>query len=178
MHPARLSVDDLLASCTLRAQRRSGPGGQHRNKVETAIVIEHQPTGLRGEASERRSQADNRRVAIHRLRMCLALEHREVPEFSGPESRGPQSSGPESVSPLWRGRVSGTRIDVSTEHEDFPAILAELLDALQAVGFDVAATSKHFAVTSSQLVNLLRSHPPALALINSKRTELGLHRLR
>ena len=173
MHPARLSVDDLLASCTLRAQRRSGPGGQHRNKVETAIVIEHQPTGLRGEASERRSQADNRRVAIHRLRLCLALEHREALQFSGPES-----SGPESVSPLWSSRVSGTRIDVSTEHEDFPAILSELLDALQAVAFDVAAASKHFAVTSSQLVNLLRSHPPALTLINAKRSELGLHRLR
>jgi hypothetical protein len=173
MHPARLSVHDLLASCTLRAQRRSGPGGQHRNKVETAIVIEHQPTGLRGEASERRSQADNRRVAIHRLRLCLALEHREVPQ-----SNGPESNGLESVSPLWRSRASGNRIDVSTEHEDFPAILAELLDALQAVAFDVAAASKHFAVTSSQLVNLLRSHPPALTLVNVKRTELGLHRLR
>ncbi|MDX1925230.1 MAG: peptide chain release factor-like protein [Pirellulaceae bacterium] len=183
MHPARLSVDDLLASCTLRAQRRSGPGGQHRNKVETAIVIEHQPTGLRGEASERRSQADNRRMAIHRLRLCLALEHRETPKSTSPESTspefgGPESSQPEPVSPLWHSRVSGTRIDVSTEHEDFPAILAELLDALQALAFDVAAASKHFAVTSSQLVNLLRSHPPALTLINAKRTALGLHRLR
>jgi hypothetical protein len=74
--------------------------------------------------------------------------------------------------------MSGTRIDVSTEHDDFPAILAELLDALLAFSFDVSEASKHFSVTSSQLVNLLRSHPPALTSVNTKRVELGLHRLR
>ena len=168
MHPARLSIDDLLASCTVRAQRRSGPGGQHRNKVETAVVIEHQPTGLRGEASERRSQADNRRMAIQRLRLHLAMEHRETPK----------DSEREPASPLWNSRAAGTRIDVSTEHDDYPAILAELLDALSELSFDLTEASKHFAVTSSQLVNLLRSHPPALTLVNAKRLELGLHRLR
>ena len=168
MHPARLSTDELLASCVVRAQRRGGPGGQHRNKVETAVVIEHTLIGLRAEASERRSQAENRRVAIQRLRMLLAVEHREFSE----------AKDLEPASPLWRSRISGTRIDVSTEHDDFPAILAELLDTLLGFAFDLSQTSKHFAVTSSQLVNLLRSHTPALTLVNAKRVELGLHRLR
>lgn len=161
-------MDDLLATCVVRSQRRGGPGGQHRNKVETAVVIEHRPTGLRAEASERRSQADNRRMAIGRMRLLLATEHRELRTVS---DLTPPSS-------LWQSRVSGTRIDVSTEHEDFPAILAELLDGLLALSFDLSEAGKHFEVTSSQLVNLLRSHPPALTLVNSKRNELGLHRLR
>ena len=165
MHPARLSTDELLANCVVRSQRRGGPGGQHRNKVETAVVIEHTSTGLRAEASERRSQADNRRMAIVRMRMLLAMEHREASDLV-------------SVSSLWRSRIAGTRIDVSTEHEDFPAILAELLDGLLAFSYDLSETSKHFAVTSSQLVSLLRSYPPALTLVNTKRNELGLHRLR
>lgn len=168
MHPSQLSIDELLADCVVRAQRRSGPGGQHRNKVETAVVVEHQASGLRGEASERRSQADNRRVAVQRLRMRLALEYREVCELTKLE---PPSS-------LWQSRAVRSRIDVSTEHEDFPAILAELLDALFAFTFDMSEASAHFGVTSSQLVALLRSHPPALTLANSKRVEHGLHRLR
>jgi hypothetical protein len=168
MHPATLSTEELLADCDVRTLRRGGPGGQHRNKVETAVIVEHQLTGLRGEASERRSQADNRRTAIQRLRMLLAVEHRACRE----------ASDLNPASPLWRSRRSGTRIDVSTEHDDFPAVLAELLDALLAFSFDMSEAGKHFSVTSSQLVNLLRSHPPALTLVNTKRIELGLHRLR
>ncbi len=174
MHPARLSVDELLDDCVVRVQRRGGPGGQHRNKVETAVVIEHKSTGVRAEASERRSQADNRRVAIQRLRMVLAIEHREL--LSQVDINGPTAA--DRASPLWRSRMAGNRIDVSTEHDDFPAIVAELLDVLFACVFDMSEASQHFAVTSSQLVNLLRSHPPALSLVNTKRIELGLHRLR
>jgi hypothetical protein len=170
MHPAQLSTPELLAECTLRTLRRGGPGGQHRNKVETAVLIEHSPTGLRAEASERRSQADNRRVAIVRLRLLLAVEHRASCDATADHL--PAASG------LWCNRRSGTRIDVATEHDDFPAILAELLDALHALAFDVSAAADHFAVTGSQLVNLLRSHPPALAAVNAARGKAGQHRLK
>ena len=73
MHPAALPDDDLLSICNETRTRRGGPGGQHRNKVETAVVLQHRPTGLNAEANERRSQADNRRVALQRLRLRLAI---------------------------------------------------------------------------------------------------------
>ena len=60
----------------MRHERRSGPGGQHRNKVSTAVVITHRPTGVRAEANERRSQAENHREAVRRLRVRLAVEVR------------------------------------------------------------------------------------------------------
>ena len=36
MHPAELPIPELLRQCEVVHTRRSGPGGQHRNKVETA----------------------------------------------------------------------------------------------------------------------------------------------
>jgi protein subunit release factor B len=63
-HPASLSVEDLLKNCQAVRTKRSGPGGQRRNKVETAVVIEHLPSGVRAEASERRSQQANREQSI------------------------------------------------------------------------------------------------------------------
>ncbi|MCY2992774.1 MAG: peptide chain release factor-like protein [Planctomycetota bacterium] len=53
IHPAALAIDQLLRECQIVRTRRSGPGGQHRNKVETAVVITHLPSGVKGEASER-----------------------------------------------------------------------------------------------------------------------------
>jgi hypothetical protein len=83
MHPAALSSNALLAQCQETRTKRSGPGGQHRNKTETAVVLTHLPTGITAEACERRSQAENRRVALWRLRLRLALEHRLPPDPDG-----------------------------------------------------------------------------------------------
>lgn len=41
----------------------SGPGGQHRNKTESCVVIRHLPTGIEAKASSK-SQHHNRRVAM------------------------------------------------------------------------------------------------------------------
>lgn len=47
--------------------KSSGPGGQHRNKTATAIRIVHPASGARAEATEHKSQAQNKRAAWERL---------------------------------------------------------------------------------------------------------------
>ncbi len=70
----------LLAECEETFFTGGGPGGQHRNKTESAVRLVHRPTGVTVTATERRSQARNRSAALVRLRERLAvLGRREKP---------------------------------------------------------------------------------------------------
>jgi hypothetical protein len=164
-HPVELADTTLLEGCEVRRLRRSGPGGQNRNKVETAVQLVHRGTGLVAEANERRSQAENRKAALRRLRMQLALTVR-APLLSGA-----------SPSTLWQGRCRDGKVSVSPEHADFPRLLAEALDHLAATKWDVPEAAYGLGCTSSQLIKLLGQEPRALALVNRERAERGLRRL-
>ncbi len=160
MHPASLDIDDLLKDCDFRRQRRSGPGGQHRNKVETGVFIKHLPTEIEAAATEERSQSKNRTIAIDRLRVKLAIEYRDA-------------SATVSPSELWAGRCQGGRVSVSRKHRDFATLLAELLDKLYASNCDFGTAAAFFGCSRSQLVKLISNDRAALAQVNRWRAEQG-----
>lgn len=56
--------------------RSSGPGGQHVNKVSTAVTLKHLPSGLAVTVQDSRSQARNRELALERLLDALE-RHKE-----------------------------------------------------------------------------------------------------
>jgi hypothetical protein len=169
-HPATIPTESLLKDCDEIRTRRSGPGGQHRNKVETAIVLTHRPTGITAEAGERRSQPENREVAVFRLRVNLALKTR-LPRVN-------VSSENLDVSPLWQERSRNGRISVNPSHDDFPALLAESLDVIADHQWDVAESAGQLGVSSSQLVRFLKFEARALLLVNQQRQQNGMRPLR
>jgi hypothetical protein len=132
--------------------------------VETAVILRHPPTGLAAEASERRSQADNRRVALFRLRVKLAILHREPAEAE--------------PSPLWQSRVRGGRIAIAVDHDDYPALVAEALDRIIAANLEMPVAAAALLVSPSQLVRLLAKEPAALEALNRLRGAASLKPLR
>jgi len=65
IHPT--DRESLERDCDLEFFIAGGPGGQHRNKVETGVRLTHRPTGLVVTATERRSQSANREAAYERM---------------------------------------------------------------------------------------------------------------
>ncbi|GAA3594559.1 peptide chain release factor H [Flavivirga amylovorans] len=60
-----------------QAIRSSGPGGQHVNKVSSAIRATHTKTGIQVLVMDSRSQHQNRKIALKRLQEKVAEYHNE-----------------------------------------------------------------------------------------------------
>lgn len=166
-HPTVLADEDLLAQCELSRGRTGGPGGQHRNRVATQVVLTHTPTGVTAQAGERRSPEENKVVALHRLRYALAVAHRTAVPAG------------EARTGLWAGRCSREgRIVCSPRHRDHATLIAEALDVIAAGGWDVGRAATRLTCTRTQLVRLLAEHPAALARLNEELRERGKRPLR
>ena len=126
-----MSDDRLLAECTVETYRASGPGGQHRNKRDSAVRLTHEPTGVVVTATERRSQHENRRVAVRRLRKAIAVRVRAPADANAPPA-GPLADAladatlrPCSAKPATQGEAesSGASSLRSTSGTPYAAII-------------------------------------------------------
>jgi peptide chain release factor-like protein len=164
------SDEALIAQCEVDRYRASGPGGQHRNKTESAVRLRHRPTGVTAIGEDSRSQAENKIHAVRRLRAAIALSVREPVVLDGhvpsPRLAALVAGG---TAPLGaRTRLTG----------DYWAAIAELLDLLVAGGLEIAATAQRLGITTGALSKLVLHDEQVARVVNDLRRARSMRPLR
>ncbi|MDE2966364.1 MAG: peptide chain release factor-like protein [Chloroflexota bacterium] len=169
-----LDDDELLAQCRFERFRVSGPGGQHRNKTDSAVRLTHEPTGVVGFASERRSQRQNRSEALARLRRAIALEVRsglQLDTYHPPPAL--QRILPRSVQ-----TETPRKERIGPKHREFWTGVGPLLDLFETVQGSTADCASLLGCSSNQLTKLFASETHLWAAANAIRERHGINPLR
>jgi hypothetical protein len=164
------SDDALIAQCEVDRYRASGPGGQHRNKTESAVRLRHKPTGVTAIGEDSRSQAENKIHAVRRMRAAIALQVREPVAIDGfapsPRLTAFVAAG---TAPLGaRTRQTG----------EYWAAIGELLDLLVAGELEIGATAQRLGITTGGLSKLLLHDDAVARAVNDMRRTRGMRPLR
>src|SRR4051812_29521997 len=116
MSPSYSKTDDaLLAECDITTSSSHGPGGQHRNKTESAVRLRHRTSGLVAQCEDHRERGRNRVDAVRRLRLRLVIAERGAAD-------------PKWLDPYRKGR----QIALGAAARDYPLVAACCLDALSS----------------------------------------------
>jgi len=162
--------DKLLALCDVHAFRSSGPGGQHRNKVSSAVRLRHRPTGITATAAESRLQGENKRRALRRLRMQIACRLRR-PVATGAD--GPAVVRECLFAPKGHGASTVRQLRVGRKDHRFWAVAAYLLDVLEHCRGRLADAAAAVGVSTSNLASLFKSDRHLLAAAQEIRKRHG-----
>lgn len=141
-----MSDQELRRTCLEDFYRAGGPGGQKRNKTESAVRLRHPPTGLSVIASESRLREENRRRALRRLREALAFRVRRTLA---------DGEVPEPV----RLAAANALLRVAPRSPQFLPLAAALLDLLDARRARLAEAAAPAGVSTAALVKFLRAAP-------------------
>lgn len=165
----RPDLDDdsgLLAECELDTLRASGPGGQKRNKTESAVRLRHKPTGIIVVANESRSQAENRVRALKRLRAALALRVRKPAPDGVPEA-------------VRAGIGKDGRLKLGQRDVRYLPAAAAVLDVLAAESGSVADAAARLGLTTGNLSSFITADEDLMTEANRLRAgfkQKPLHR--
>lgn len=160
----------LLAECEVDRFRASGPGGQKRNKTESAIRLRHGATGLISIATESRSQHENRARALARLRAQIALEIRESIELERYEP-------PAALAALLARGAAGVGARTRRSIEYLTGVAA-LLDVFEAADCSVRDAARALGSSTGALSRLLLADERVARKVNELRAARGLRPLR
>jgi hypothetical protein len=157
-----LDMDDeaLLRLCREACFRASGPGGQHRNKTDSAVRLSLLDGAVMALCTEHRSQHRNRAEALRRLRIALAMELRLPVLGAAPDK---------PTKPCWK---------LGRKDRRYAAFIAQLLDVLAYHDWAVGAAAETLGTSTGKLIRTLSRDPHLWNAVNKERAKLGLVNLR
>lgn len=164
------SDEELVRQCDVDRYRASGPGGQHRNKTESAVRVRHRASGVQAHADDSRSQHENKARAVKRLRAHLALEVRGTIDLAA-----------WTPSPRLSALIAGgsARLGEKTRQSaEFWAAMAALLDLVFACDLEVSTAAERLGLGTAPLAKLLTADEQVLRTLNQERQRRGLRLLR
>ena len=160
------SDEVLLSQCEVDTYRASGPGGQKRNKTESAVRLRHKPSGLIVIAEESRSQPENKARALRRLRKALAVKLRHAVDIE---------RVPEAVQACIDKRG---RLDVGQRDARYLPAVAAVLDVFVACRGSMADVARHLGITTGNLSSFLTDDEDVYVEANRLRSSFKLKPLR
>jgi protein subunit release factor B len=115
-----IPADDavLLAECEVQVFRATGPGGQGVNTTDSAVRLKHLPSGFTVVCRRERSQLQNKRTCLERLRGKLEDHNATLDAPERVPTRKSRSAKARQVADKrQRAQVKRTRGRVSGDEE-------------------------------------------------------------
>jgi hypothetical protein len=177
-----LQLDDaqLLNLCEVHTYKASGPGGQHRNKVSSAVRLVHRSTGISAHGDESRSQHQNKALALKRLRMHLALKLRSpLPQADAQSAGSLPPAVAECIFTARGGPAKGKkRLEVGRKDQRFWLVAAVVLDALEHFEGRLSDAADWLGISTGNLSRLLTSERHLMSTAGQIRQQHGLGALK
>ncbi|HJO92132.1 MAG TPA: peptide chain release factor-like protein [Victivallales bacterium] len=134
----------FLKYCKVENYKSTGPGGQKKNKKSSAVRLTHLPTGLTVISDNYREQAVNKKIAVRKLKIKIAIN------ILGPE-------------------IELDRTVVSSANDEYPLWIARVFDILKENRYDIREAARILKLTVSKLVKQIYKDKKIWDAINSNR---------
>ena len=162
----------LLKDCRVDTYKSSGPGGQRKNKVETAVRLVHEPSGISAQGQQTRSQGRNKTLALRNLRMhiaCACRQPQDLDQLAVPDEIAECFQRPRSPSP----QHVKLRLSLPSGNRYFWPVAAFVLDVFDAAEGQLSTASGALGISTANLSAFIRTHRHLLAAAQAIRKAHG-----